>query len=130
MKWFLLILSVIFGYIFSQAFNMIFVMYWYIGERADSFALLPLVTIIYFLIVGIATGFLVALISRKLKHLASYIVAGLVILITILNIFLNLAAEPLSHKLIVIFVLAPAIVFGAYLVKPKKESLPETEDAE
>lgn len=122
MKWFLLILSVIFGYIFSQAFNMIYVMFWYIGKRADSFALLPLITIVYFLIVGIATGFLVGLISRKLKHVASYIIAGLVVLVTVINIFLNVAAEPLSHKLIVIFVLAPAIILGTHLKKKKAET--------
>jgi hypothetical protein len=127
MKWVLLVVSVIFGYIFSQAFNMVFVIFWFIGKRADSFALLPLITIIYFVIAGIATGFLMGLISRQLKNIASYIVAGLVVLVTLLNIYLNVAAESLSHKLIVIFVLAPAIIWGAYLVKSKTE---KTENAE
>lgn len=130
MKWILLVLSVIFGYMFSQVFNMMFVMYWYIGKRADSFSILPLITIIYFLVVGIATGFLMSLISKKLKRIASYIVAGLVILVTLLNIYLNVAVEPLSHKLIVIFVLVPAIVFGTYLVKPKKEKTENTVNTE
>jgi hypothetical protein len=125
MKWVLFVVSIVFGYTFSQLVNGLFVYFFYFEDRAETVPLLPLITVIWFLIVGLITGFLQARIARTWWKLSSVIAAGLVVLVTILNIYLNIAAEPLSHKLIVIFVLAPAIVFGSQF--GNKAETPESE---
>jgi len=116
MRWFLLVLSVIFGYIFSQTLNGLFVYHFYIRADKEPISALPFVTVLFFILVGVTTGAIIAFISRTLKLMAAYISAGLILLITIANIVLDVAAEPLLHKLIVIFVLTPSILVGVRLM--------------
>jgi len=51
----------------------------------------------------------------KLGSIATFMEAGLIVLVTIANIILNFAAEPLWPKLTVVLVLTPATVLGNWL---------------
>jgi len=120
MKWLWLIVSVVFGYIFSQVINMVLVLGIYSGGRSGSI-LLSIASVFVLGFGGLATGYLIGLISRRLKMAGVITVAGLVITVTAINLYLDRAIEPVSHKIIILFAMAPAIIIGSRFVRAKQD---------
>ncbi|NJM53945.1 MAG: hypothetical protein HC846_11490 [Blastocatellia bacterium] len=106
--------------LFSQGLHSLFVYYFYIGKGAETMSFLPVITVAFFFDCRGCYRFLVTKIARGLGKVSTFIVTGLIVLVTIANIILNIAAEPLWHKLTVIFVLAPAVILGNWLIKMKE----------
>ena len=106
--------AVILGYLVSQGLNAASVYLWYVAERSAPLVLELAGTGLLFLAVGLATGRLVASVAATRRRGAARVLGGLVVLVTIGNILADVAVEPLSHKLIVLLVMVPAILLGEH----------------
>lgn len=105
--------AVVLGYLLSQGINGLFVYFWHIGDRTAPAGVLPALTFLLFLAVGLATGWVCARVAGRFAMRAAWALASLVGLVTVGNIVADVAAEPLWHKLIVLLVMTPAIVVAA-----------------
>jgi hypothetical protein len=115
--------AVIFGYALSQGINGLFVYFWYFGERSLGVAPLSTLTFFTFLAVGLGTGYLTARLGGTHGLSATRGVAALIVLVTVVNIVADVAAEPLWHKLIVLLVMAPAVVWAGVRTMKGAEAL-------
>ncbi|NNF14772.1 MAG: hypothetical protein HKN72_16205 [Gemmatimonadetes bacterium] len=110
--------AVVLGYVLSQGINGLFVYFWHIGDRTAPPGVLPGLTFLFFLAVGLASGWVCVRVGGRFAMRAAWVLAGLVGLVTVGNIVADVAAEPLWHKLIVLLVMAPAIVVAARKTSP------------
>ena len=118
MKWMRVVLAVVLGFVLSQGLNGYFVYFWYFGQRAVALPVLVVLTVTFFAIVGCFAGYATGRIAGASAKLGGVLAAGLVVAVTIGNIILDVAAEPLWHKLLVIFVMAPVVAVMAAQAPP------------
>lgn len=110
--------AVILGYILCQGVNGFFVYFWYVSDGSAPPDMLPVITTLLFLVVGLGTGWICARLAGRFGMRAAWTLAALVGLVTIGNIIADVAAEPLWHKLIVLSVMVPGIVVAAHKALP------------
>ena len=113
--------AVVLGYVLCQGTNGLVVYSWYVGDRSAPEVLGPPLTFLLFAAVGLATGWICARIAGRYAKICAWILGGLVALVTVGNMVADVAAEPFWHKLIVLLVMAPAIVFAAHKATPAPE---------
>jgi len=113
MKWMRVVLAVVVGYALSQGLNAAFVYFWYFGDRAIGTPLLAVITVVSFAIVGVGAGYATGRIAGAAGKLAGGIAAALIVAVTVGNIIADVAAEPMWHKLLVIFLMAPLVAVVA-----------------
>lgn len=107
------VLATVLGYVVSQGVNGIFVYFWYVGDRPAPLAVLAPLTLVVFFCTGFATGHLTMRLGGPHALNATRAVAALIALVTVGNIVLDVAAEPLWHKLVVLLVMAPTVLWVA-----------------
>ncbi|MGI9627837.1 MAG: hypothetical protein ACR2QM_13455 [Longimicrobiales bacterium] len=113
MAWLRGVSAVVIGYVVSQALNAAFVYYWYFGDRSLGAPALVLVTLVFFAVVAVATGYLVGRVAAPHGRWAGSIAGALIAAVTVGNILADVAAEPLWHKLVVLLLMAPALAVTA-----------------
>lgn len=102
--------AIVLGYVgFAGGLSALVLAVWDAGRvQPTGIGLLPIVLALVALglVVGVVTGAM----GGELGRVAAYIVGALVLAVTIINILLDVAIEPLWFKLCVIGLVIPAIV--------------------
>ncbi|NNE66045.1 MAG: hypothetical protein HKN33_05710 [Pyrinomonadaceae bacterium] len=121
MKWIRFIVAIVIGYILSQSINMLLVLLFYGGGSGNS---VPAFggSAVGLAIGGLLTGIVVRLIAGPLFWPSACAAAGIVFIVTLLNIYLHVAIEPLSYKLTVLVVLVSSILIGSRLEPLKRKT--------
>lgn len=129
MKWIRGVIAVVVGYVVAQGLNSLLVYYWYIGDGAPGGWLGPVLTVVLFVLFGLAAGHLAGIIAREQHAAVGIMLATLIVVVTVGNIVADVAAEPLWHKVLAIAVLAPAALVGAWARLPGGRRGPPTDSA-
>jgi len=128
MRWVRVVLAAVLGFVLSQGLNGFFVYFWYFGNRSVGLPLLVVLTVTFFAVAGCFAGYATGRIAGGGAKLAGIIAAGLIVAVTIGNIVLDVAAEPLGHKLVVIFLMAPVVAVMAAREGPGTSIEPQSPD--
>ena len=118
MKWLRGVLAVAVGYIVSQGLNGVFVYFWYFGERSLGTPVLAVLTAAFLGVVALVAGYLTGRVAAPNGKMAGLATAGLIVAVTIGNIVVDVAAEPMWHKILVIVVMAPIVAAAAARFSP------------
>lgn len=111
MKWIRAVGAVLLGYVVSQGVNGVLVYYFYVADNVSADVLVVPVTVIAFVLAGLLAGELTARAAGAESLLAVRALTGLIVLVTVGNIVMDVATEPLWHKLVVLAVMAPAVLW-------------------
>lgn len=114
--------AVLLGYVISQGVNGVLVYFWYVRGSAPGLGLRVGVTAAVFAATGWAAGAMTSWAGGVYGGRASLAAGGLVGLVTVANIVIDVAAEPLWHKLVVLFLMAPLIALAGTRTKTAPES--------
>ncbi|MCI0390861.1 MAG: hypothetical protein MOB07_19115 [Acidobacteria bacterium] len=109
------IASVLAGYLVFALGSSTFVYVWFIQRRSAADTVSILLSVICLAAIGFACGFVTSLLAGRRALLHCGIVAALVALVTIGNLLMGVAAEPVWYKALVFVVLVPALLLRAYL---------------
>jgi hypothetical protein len=109
------IASVLAGYLVFALGSSAFVYVWFIQRRSAVDVVSILLSLVCLAAIGLAGGFVTSLIAGRRALLHCGIVAALVGLVTIGNLLMGVAAEPVWYKALVFVVFVPALLLRAYL---------------
>lgn len=101
------ILAVVIGYVLFAASSMLLV-----GPvMTRQGPLMVVVALVALAAIGVVVGLVARAVAGESRQLAGCILAGLVALATLANLFMGLGAEPLWYKLGTLVLTVPAILF-------------------
>lgn len=109
------IFAVLAGYLVFALGSSAFVYAWFIQRRSAAEVISILLSVVCLAAIGLVGGFVTSLIAGRRALLHCGIVAALVVLVTIGNLLMGVAAEPVWYKALVFVVLVPALLLRAYL---------------
>jgi len=109
-------LSVIAGFTLLSITGMSYAIVFYVGPlRSIGLTAIFLISIPYNLLCAVGVGYLVALIAGRRIMFHAYVVASLLVAISIVSMVLDIALEPLSYKIVYMILMAAGTILGGYL---------------